>query len=136
MAMSWWKAAAAGLAVAGLGLGQLPASAAPAWAGDHFKLCVPGFDCDLVYIEGWITWGNRTASVRVDHRNSGGTLSGHFTAFAGATKVDSEVTYSDTRFDIGNPNLVGGINRIRSQACLTGTDGQFVCSSQWNDIRD
>ncbi len=137
MAIRGWKAAAASLAVMGLGLGQVPASAAPAWATDHFKLCLPGFDCGLMYIEGWITWGNRTASVVVDHHNYGGNVTGHFTGYAGSTKVDNEVTSGDTQFVIGNPNLPGGINRIKSQACVSGDGGAFVCTTPpWHDIRD
>ncbi|MEU0792958.1 hypothetical protein ABZ342_23040 [Amycolatopsis sp. NPDC005961] len=64
-------------------------------------------------------------------------MTGHFDAFAGAKKIDSRVTTRDTAdFLIGDPDLVGGINRIRSQACITGDGGAFKCSDQWNDIRD
>ncbi|MDT7804062.1 MAG: hypothetical protein QOI78_7495, partial [Actinomycetota bacterium] len=124
MAIRSWRAAAASLAVAGVVVGQQPAEASPGWAGDHFLVCpkVQGFHCDEVYVEGWITWGNRTATVRVNHRNAIGWvwLTGHFDAFAGSTKVDSHVSEDDETFVIGNPDLPGGINRIRSQACATG----------------
>ncbi|MFI5606741.1 hypothetical protein [Amycolatopsis sp. NPDC051903] len=60
-----------------------------------------------------------------------------FTAFAGSTKVDSEIANKPGEtFTIGDPNRVGGINRIRTQVCVTSTDGQFGCGAQWNDIRD
>jgi len=134
MAIKRWLVAAA-LAVAGLSLGQLPANAAPAYASDHFKLCIDGWDCRTVYLEGWIYWGNRTARMTVDHQ--GATMTGHFDAFAGSRKIDSRVTIADTEyFSIGDPDLVGGINRIRSQACISGDGGAFKCSDQWNDIRD
>ncbi|MDT7784102.1 MAG: hypothetical protein QOF58_2521 [Pseudonocardiales bacterium] len=138
MAIRGWKAAATSLVVMGLSLGQLPANAAPAYADDHFTVCVPGYDCRLVYIRGEIKWGNRTAMMYVTFRNSiGGSLSGHFTGYAGSNKIDSHVSYSSDNFSIGDPNLVGGINRIKTQACISGTEGQFVCTDPpQNDSRD
>lgn len=131
------KAVAVAMGATALGLGQLPASAAPAWAVDRFKVCVDPDQCGREYAEGKITWGNRTAvmSVRVVDQG-GGIVSAHFDAFAGSAKVDSEVLYGNDTFTIGDPNRRGGINRIRTQVCVTSTDGRFACSRQWNDIRD
>lgn len=139
-----------------LGFGVLPASA---YAVDHFErnLCTdPPGPLDHTcwsYAEGWITWGQRTASLDVRLWNVGpedGTATVHFTAFAGATQIDSLVLYGPgpdnwtvyTDVVIGDPNLRGGIDRIRTQVCWTGDrdgDGDYeprFCDSQWNDIRD
>lgn len=126
---------AAVVALAGtLFAGGGSAGATTAWAPDHFKVC---WSTCVVYAEGDITWGNRTAVVSVQISAPGYNASVYFDAFAGTTKVDSHVSFKpgDT-FTIGNPNLVGGINRIRTQVCVTSSDGQFGCGGQWNDIRD
>ena len=116
--------------------GQAPAGATTAWASDHFKVCWDGGSC-IVYAEGDITWGNRTAVVSVNLVAPGYYATAHFDAFAGTTKVDSETVYEPgEKFTIGDPNLVGGINRIRTQVCVTGTGGEYGCGGQWNDIRD
>ena len=54
-------------------------------------------------------------------------------------QVDSQLVIDDAPhvvgvfdFTIGDPNLVGGIDRIRTQSCSSATR----CSVQWNDIRD
>lgn len=116
--------------------GQGSAGATTAWARDHFKVCWTTTPCD-VYAEGDITWGNRTADVSVRVVGPGGWATAHFDAFAGSTKVDSYTANEPGEpFNIGNPNLPGGINRIRTQVCFAGDSGEGGCGGQWNDIRD
>lgn len=116
--------------------GQGSAGATTAWAPDHFKVCWIPTACD-VYAEGDITWGNRTAHVSVRVVGPGGAATAHFDAFASSTKVDSYIANEPGgQFDIGDPNLRGGINRIRTQVCFTAIGGESGCGPQWNDIRD
>lgn len=84
MTIGPWRAAVVSLGVlaATLGIGQTIASAAPAWADDHFKVCLDS-KCTL-YTEGRIQWGNRTAHVS-GKIHGGGRLSAHFDAFAQTT---------------------------------------------------
>lgn len=127
-------AAAAVVVVAG---GQSPASASTQWSPDIYLVCVDQ-NCSML-AQGQITWGNRTADVYEEVQNSvvGGIVAVHWDAFAGATKVDSTVTYSSepvarTEFNLGDPDLPGGIDRIRIQVCSSPTR----CSAQLNEIRD
>ena len=116
--------------------GQGSAGATAAWSPDHFKVCWDGGSC-VVYAEGDIVWGNRTAQVSVHINAPGYNAEARFDAFAGSTKVDSEITFEPGEtFVIGDPNLLGGIDRIRTQVCVTGSGGEFGCGAQWNDIRD
>ncbi|MEV6282547.1 hypothetical protein [Kribbella sp. NPDC051770] len=140
-------AALAGLAV--VTTGQGPAAAAVQFAPDTIpKLCafatIIDPDCNE-FAQGTINWGNRTATItiKVGDKSSGGTTRVFFDAFAGSTKVDSDVrsaggvTVTHTPFVIGDPNRPGGINRIRTQVCYFNASNQRVsCSTQWNDIRD
>jgi hypothetical protein len=116
------------------------ASAGPAWAVDEYNICVDA-GC-IVGTYGTVVWGNRTATVdgTVYDLSSEGYSSLHFDAFAGSTKVDSEVISpvwkpgEDYSFVIGDPNRVGGIDRVRVQACWRGSFTQ--CSTQFNMIRN
>lgn len=146
----------AGVAVM-LGFGVLPASA---YAVDSFtynntKLCTDlpwplDHQC-WAMAKGFITWGQRTASLDVTLWNQvpdRGYATVHFTAFAGTKQIDSLVLYGAAQgtayndIPIGDPNLRGGIDRIRTQVCWTGdrdADGDYeprFCGPQWNDIRD
>jgi hypothetical protein len=124
-----------------LGIGAVPASA---YAVDHYEVNVCKPSC-LAYGDGYIVWGQRTAILDngtiVNDDDSRGFASIHFTAFAGSRQIDSVVLYgydAVTFFEdvvIGDPNLPGGIDRIRTQVCWTGGSGR-VCGGQWNDIRD
>jgi hypothetical protein len=133
--------ATAAVAVVAAGGGQLPASASTQFAEDSFYICVDQA-CSMS-VSGGITWGQRTADVYgfVINKRPGVMASVHYDAFANSTKIDSTTTYVldytqstlvDFDFNIGNPNLVGGINRIRIQIC----DSPTHCSVQWNEIRD
>ncbi|MFC5264072.1 hypothetical protein ACFPJ1_18335 [Kribbella qitaiheensis] len=74
---------------------------------------------------------------------AGAVLTLHVDAFAGTTKIDSTTRsaigdndVTPYGFFIGDPNLAGGINRIRTQVCLYRPNYAPLCSKQWNDIRD
>lgn len=100
--------------------------------------------------QGWITWGQRTAvmDVVIKHNveQNYGVAKAYITAFAGSAQIDNVILYNYhtgyKRYDdvvIGDPNLRGGINRIRTQVCWEITDPlnpHKYCSQQWNDIRD
>lgn len=66
-----------------------------------------------------------------------------FDAYQGATRVDSQArstVFADApksfRFDIGNPNLVGGIDRIKITICGYFTSSeQLWCSTPVNFLR-
>ncbi|SDO64498.1 hypothetical protein [Lentzea jiangxiensis] len=110
-----------------------------AWANDTFSVC--SVTCSEGYAVGGIIWGNRTATVQgsvTNHYADFTTV--YFDAFAGSTKVDSATRSSSAgdvsyRFDIGNPDLPGGVDRIRVQVCSTA-GGDRLCGSQYNEIRD
>ncbi|WP_143465916.1 hypothetical protein [Kribbella sp. ALI-6-A] len=134
--------AAAGLAA----VVQAPAQASVQYADDQWgPICSPGGCTSKA--DGWIVWANRTAtvggSVQDDIANQQTTV--YFDAFQGSVKVDSETRtakVSDTapvsfRFTIGNPDLPGGIDRIRIQICRTPVGGSEICDPvQWNENRD
>ncbi|WP_328996704.1 hypothetical protein OG394_18840 [Kribbella sp. NBC_01245] len=131
-------AAAAVVAVAG---GQSSASASTEFAPDYFRICVD--QACTMSVSGDITWGNRTARVAGDVVNKvpGAITMVHWDAFAGSTKVDSATSYvpypnqavvAPYDFNLGDPLLPGGIDRIRIQICSSPTR----CSVQWNEIRD
>lgn len=132
------KAGAVALSVTALSLGQQPASAAPEFAVDHFKVCYSTQHCGDEYTEGKITWGQRTARVEaavIDRSPLYVTV--HFHAFAGSTMVDHKTISGSETFTIGDPNRRGGIDRIRTQVCVSGSQaGEVDCGRQWNDIRD
>ncbi|TWD81383.1 hypothetical protein FB561_2496 [Kribbella amoyensis] len=137
-----------------IGLCQSTASASVQWTNDTFDVCAPfpydyspsaGFPCtNRSY--GGIVWGNRTAriqgAVTDDWRLNSSTVV-YFDAFAGSTKVEGTVRRSEGNsvsfnFYIGDPDLVGGIDRIRIQVChyRPPTDPIGKCSTQYNEIRD
>lgn len=133
----------AGIAVAAaIGLSTVAApsaAAAPAWANDTYYVC--SYYCSWGYASGGIVWGNRTANIQGSVTDvSGDHTTVYFDAFAGSTKVDSETRTAayETKsynFPIGDPNLVGGIDRIRIQVCTTVADVRY-CGVQENEIRD
>jgi hypothetical protein len=127
----------------------LVGSATSAAAAAPVPFDVPGagqwaFSC-AGYTDGEITWYNRTASL--SGRVVGPVLSQNcdyishttafFEAYAGTTKIDSQ-TRTLTRgdidnvrpfgpFTIGDPDLVGGINRIKITVCDNFDDGGRAC---------
>lgn len=114
-----------------LGLGSGSASAdSVQWATDPFpEVCSSPYDpaCDFGAGDGYIKWGNRTAGIKgyvwdFDEDSTTYTTV-YFDAFAGANKIDSDTRTSHGEykpfgeFAIGDPNLEGGIDRIRIQVC-------------------
>ena len=134
---------AAVAAAAGVVLSAAPAAASTqaTWPNDTFNICDyrGGTICDGRTIGG-IIWGSRTSTLQGEVRDyTGYGTTVYFDAFAGSTKVDSDhrnsgpygaVSYN---FTIGNPDLVGGFDRLRIQVCRTGTT---QCSLQINVHRD
>ncbi|MFI2430457.1 hypothetical protein [Streptomyces sp. NPDC018693] len=126
-------------ACAALGVAVAPASAAD-YPTDHFVVAKTNSTT-----WGDITWYNRTANIK-------GTVSDHttgystaiFEAFAGSTKIDSETRsandtsslgeWRDFNFTIGDPDLVGGIDRIKITLCTYYSSGR-VCSDPENYSR-
>jgi hypothetical protein len=135
---------AAGMAV--VGFSQLPASANAQWANDTWDITSdPTFH--VANTTGGVIWGNRTAEVQgtVNRQyNITGYSAVYFDAFQGSTKVDSDFRNTpansgrtDFHFDIGNPNLPGGIDRIKVQLCSNNLDGtHYACSEPVNLIRN
>ncbi|WP_344488817.1 hypothetical protein [Streptomyces enissocaesilis] len=114
---------------------------AASWANDPFDVCSK--DCVLGGAWGTVIWGNRTATVQggvADWTTVGTTV--HFEAFAGSTKIDTESrgvvnssAYGEKpyNFVIGNPDLPGGIDRVRITVC---TPSPTNCGQQFNAVRN
>ena len=119
------------------GVGEAAAADPP------FKACydLPCFGNDKT--EFGIVWYNRTAGLSGSVFNSGApdVTQAVFQAFAGGTLVDSEPrtdTNADSAprgfgFTIGDPNLVGGIDRIRVTVCVYAPTK--TCGPQFNFLR-
>jgi hypothetical protein len=128
--------------------GIAAATTAPAQAAyptDDFFLCIT--DTCAGSTEGTITWYNRTANVLgdvYDFEDSYGTTA-IFEAFAGSVKVDSttRTANEDTElgwrrhfnFTIGDPDRVGGIDRIKITLCRDYGGAHQACSSPENYSR-
>lgn len=117
------RAAATAAVTAGIAAGGavVPAAANVQYAVDSFRTCM---DWDtvggcVVRAEGTVTWHNRTATITGNVINGhGASATAFFRAYAGSTKIDqttrtaSGVSTTPFSFVIGDPNLVGGINKI------------------------
>lgn len=132
-------AAALAMTLGALAAPSASATPAPAWADDDFgTLCVDANCFAATY--GTVHWGNRTASVEATILDL--TSTGYYDAFADARKIDSESFWvlkpgATFVFPIGDPNLRGGIDRVRIQVCWENNDGtDRVCSDQENTIRN
>lgn len=99
---------------------------ASAWPNDTWDVSSDGYEGLSV---GAVTWANRTATLKGHVQDDGGIVSTtvFFTAYAGATKVDSDTrtaspgedrSFSD--FTIGDPGLIGGFDRLKIQVCESG----------------
>jgi hypothetical protein len=95
--------------------------------------------------KGWVVWHNRTATV--EGKVTGVPLStsceyidsttAYFEAYAGTTKIDSQTrtlhhdyvgdNFISFDFTIGDPDLVGGINRVKVTVCNAFTNGGWTC---------
>ena len=117
-------------------------NAVPATATDtSFWACVQD-SCAGTSTSGPITWLNRTATLSVTIFKPEGvdySATAIFDAFAGTTKIDTQTRTMRTSaafqdfpaLTIGDPNLVGGINRIRVQICENDLTPPF-CGIQQN----
>jgi hypothetical protein len=116
-------------------------NAVPANATDtKFWACVHE-SCEGSQTTGFITWLNRTATLSGGVSKPEGveySVTAIFDAFAGTTKVDTQTRtlrspdyLMSIGFTIGDPNLVGGIDRIRVQICENDLTPPF-CGVQQN----
>jgi hypothetical protein len=134
-------------AVAVVVSGQTTASAGVQYAVDNWWMCAsPYGTCDSG-TEGTIVWGQRTAvlngHVWDDGTDASSYVKVYFDAFAGSVKVDSDfrTANNDDRsfgpLTLGDPDRVGGIDRIRIQVCAHFPDWPYKeCSTQENEVRD
>lgn len=134
--------AAAAMTIAGYG--QASASATVQWVNDKWGPICPS-DCADGGAEGGIAWGNRTAEVSGhvwDYRSLASESTVVFIdAYAGTTAIQSTTRTAHNndvsfRFTIGDPNLVGGINRIQTQVCSMTNGSVTACSPPEVDLRD
>ncbi|WP_406052207.1 hypothetical protein [Kribbella sp. NBC_00889] len=134
--------AAVGAAIAAGGA-AIPAEATVQYAPDHFKVCLYFNGLCKMYVEGDIVWGNRTATVTGNVVNQvGNSATATFEGYAGTTYVDTDtrtasgVHTTPYSFVSGDPNLVGGINKIYTTLTYTPDGLHFIDSETWVDIRD
>ncbi|MEU0789715.1 hypothetical protein ABZ342_06585 [Amycolatopsis sp. NPDC005961] len=132
-----------GVAVSGIALALAavlvtPASASSAWPNDTFRLCTTQ-GCGGQAIGG-VIWGNRTSTVQgtvADYLARGTTV--YFEAYAGATKIDSATRTASAHddvpfnFSIGDPDRVGGFDRLKITVCESG---KTYCTVPVNADRD
>ena len=126
------RAAATAAATAGIAAGGAvaPAEATVQYTVDNVFVCI-STTCN-VRVVGTITWHNRTATITGDVINGvGGSATATFTAYAGSfvaetTRTASGVSTKPFSFVIGDPNLVGGINRIVVRMSLKPPPGGLV----------
>jgi hypothetical protein len=123
-----------------------PGLGTPAYAaGQHFRTCLTDELC-VGWTEGNITWYNRTANIAGGVFDlAPGTTTAIFDAFAGSNKIDTQVRSADDEgstgvfgpinFAIGDPDLAGGINRIRITVCRYYATPAQYCSPQDNYSR-
>jgi hypothetical protein len=115
-------AAAAGITFAAATALAVPASAGTlAWPNDTYDLCTTACGAEAI---GGVTWGNRSATVQGtihDIAGSGSTV--FFEAYAGSTKITSTTRTAapgavrSYNFSIGDPDLVGGFDRLKITVC-------------------
>ncbi|MGW6933816.1 hypothetical protein ACWGE0_27425 [Lentzea sp. NPDC054927] len=119
---------------------QAGQAGASAWPNDTWDVSSDGYEGLSV---GAVTWANRTATLQGHVQDDGGIVSTtvFFTAYAGATKVDSDTRTASPGEDrpfgdvtIGDPGLVGGFDRLKIQVCETGHPE--TCSGPVNLNRD
>ncbi|WP_406052209.1 hypothetical protein [Kribbella sp. NBC_00889] len=134
---------AAVAAAVAAGGAAVPAEAAAQYAPDHFKVCIYWGTICKVYVEGDIVWGNRTATITGNVVNTyGGSATAIFRSYAGLTYVDTDTRTASgvhtTPFSLvsGDPNLVGGINKIYTEVSWTDDGLDYYYSDEWLDIRD
>ncbi|GHG03028.1 hypothetical protein GCM10017567_18050 [Amycolatopsis bullii] len=93
---------------------------------------------------GGAVWSNRSAVLQGSVQDFGGDHSTrvYFTAYAGSTKVDGDGRTAGPgetvpfKFSIGDPDRVGGFDRLSIQVCELGAGGPQLCSPGINLHRD
>jgi hypothetical protein len=116
------------LAVAALlatGLLLAPTSPASAYDPDSFFVFNPWPEYPVSFTSGSIVWHNRTATIqgRVADLDTPGYTTAYFQAFAGTRQIGPTETRTINEgdrpfnFNIGDPDLRGGINEIRIWIC-------------------
>jgi hypothetical protein len=114
---------------------------ATAYPTSDFYVCFinnPCRDTDN-YTAGRLTWYNRTVNVSGSVFNSGYYgVSAVFDAFQGSTRIDSQARgagrgqQKSFGFDMGDPNLSGGVDRIRITLCVYYNATEHTCGEQKN----
>lgn len=115
---------------------QAGQAGASAWPNDIWDVSSVGYEAHSV---GAVVWANRTATLQGHIQDDGGIVSStvFFTAYAGDTKVDSDTrtahpgqdrSFSDVT--LGDPDLIGGFDRLKIQVCET--DHPDTCSGPVN----
>lgn len=142
MSLSWRVRASIGALVVTSVVLSSAAAANAAWVNDTFHVRDGRFadpSHERGYTDGVIIWGNRTATVSgtvYDSKWNGefSTIA-LFEAYAGANKIDIQrrtASGGGSRgfsFAIGDPDLVGGIDRVRITVCWAyGTEPYIWCS--------
>lgn len=133
---------AAAVGLLGLASGTASAAEVDPWP----TVCTSDIGCDSWAKGGAVVWDNRTAEVSGSVLDSSAYSNEwvvvYFDAFAGDTKIDSTTrsVYNEERpfrFDIGDPTLVGGINRVRIQVCAIFPEKWpfKACGPQHNEWR-
>lgn len=133
---------AAAAAMVGVGSGAASAAEVDPWP----LVCSSNVGCTTWAKGGAVVWGNRTAEVSGTlHDGSSSDYEWatiYIDAFAGSTKIDSTTrTANDVdrpfRFFVGDPDLVGGIDRVRIQVCahFPATWPFKECGPQHNEFR-
>jgi hypothetical protein len=95
---------------------------------------------------GGVIWNNRSATLQgyvedLDTELNYSTRV-YFTAYAGGTKVDGDGRTATPgqkipfTFDIGDPDLIGGFDRLSIQVCRLEVTGPHFCSPGINLHRD
>lgn len=128
-----------------VGSGVAVGMSAPAQADTSEQFYVCDATC-FNWTSGTITWHNRTATVSgtVYDEQPGAYTTAIFEAFAGSTKIDSATRTANDEsdlgwarnfsFSIGDPNKVGGINRIKITVCWTSAETRS-CGPSENYIK-
>lgn len=121
-------------------MGAKPAPAGVAAAEKYFMICDVPTCPEPSYVSGWITWYARTVHIsgRVSSAITPKTrwLQARFQAYAGGHQVGATQTRTamasngwglDFAFDMGDPNLVGGVTMIRVTLCSPTSTGTTGC---------
>lgn len=116
-------------------------AAGSGWANDTFSMC--SASCADGAARGTIVWGNRQSNINGSVSDAPGEryTTVKFDAYAGNTFVDEQTrsatsTTKSYNFPIGDPDLVGGVNRILIKVCTTSTFGTETCRAPSEERRD